>query len=142
MERTACCHCGSLRATVSGEPTVVNVCHCKSRTDSCPPRWQVSPYASASPKACHRCSRQAPRWNVVILSQSKRPPGSQKQEGSTLPPCLSWHRDLQAPVYLAAAHTVLRVLLHTPAQQESVAFPAQALRTHLWGCRRGIPPCG
>ena len=30
MERTACCHCGSLRATVSGEPTVVNVCHCKA----------------------------------------------------------------------------------------------------------------
>jgi hypothetical protein len=63
-----------------------------------------------------------------MLSQSKRPPGSQKQEGSALPPCLSWHRDLQTPVYLAAAHTVLRVLLHTSAQQESVAFPAQALR--------------
>jgi hypothetical protein len=30
MERTACCHCGSLRATVSGEPTIVNVCHCKA----------------------------------------------------------------------------------------------------------------
>ena len=30
MERTACCHCGSLRATVGGEPTVVNVCHCKA----------------------------------------------------------------------------------------------------------------
>jgi hypothetical protein len=29
MERTACCHCGSLRATVSGEPAIVNVCHCK-----------------------------------------------------------------------------------------------------------------
>src|ERR1700751_738982 len=30
MERTACCHCGSLRAMVSGEPTIVNVCHCKA----------------------------------------------------------------------------------------------------------------
>jgi hypothetical protein len=30
MERTACCHCGSLRATVSGEPVIVNVCHCKA----------------------------------------------------------------------------------------------------------------
>ena len=26
MERTACCHCGSLRAKVSGEPVIVNVC--------------------------------------------------------------------------------------------------------------------
>src|SRR6185312_6019825 len=38
--------------------------------------------------------------------------------------------------------TVLRVLLHTSAQQESAAFPAQALRTHLWGYRRGIPRAG
>jgi hypothetical protein len=30
MERTACCHCGALRATATGEPTVVNVCHCKA----------------------------------------------------------------------------------------------------------------
>ena len=30
MERTACCHCGSLRATVTGEPTAVNACHCKA----------------------------------------------------------------------------------------------------------------
>jgi len=30
MERTATCHCGSLRVTVTGEPTVVNVCHCKA----------------------------------------------------------------------------------------------------------------
>lgn len=30
MGRTACCHCGSLRLTVTGEPAVVNVCHCKA----------------------------------------------------------------------------------------------------------------
>ena len=31
MERTACCQCGSLRATVmTGEPVAVNVCHCKA----------------------------------------------------------------------------------------------------------------
>lgn len=30
MERTACCQCGSLRATVTGEPVVVNVCHCRA----------------------------------------------------------------------------------------------------------------
>lgn len=30
MERTACCHCGSLRATVSGEPVIVNVRHCNA----------------------------------------------------------------------------------------------------------------
>jgi hypothetical protein len=30
MERMARCHCGSLRATVVGEPTLVNVCHCKA----------------------------------------------------------------------------------------------------------------
>lgn len=28
MTRTAQCHCGSLRATVSGEPEQVNICHC------------------------------------------------------------------------------------------------------------------
>ena len=30
MERTAQCQCGSLRAIVTGEPTAVNVCHCKA----------------------------------------------------------------------------------------------------------------
>ena len=30
MDRTACCQCGALRATVTGEPTVVNACHCKA----------------------------------------------------------------------------------------------------------------
>ena len=30
MERIAQCHCGSLRATVNGEPDFVNVCHCKA----------------------------------------------------------------------------------------------------------------
>ena len=30
MERTACCHCGSLSLTATGEPTVVNCCHCKA----------------------------------------------------------------------------------------------------------------
>ena len=30
VERTAQCQCGSLRATVTGEPTVVNACHCKA----------------------------------------------------------------------------------------------------------------
>jgi hypothetical protein len=30
MERTGCCHCGSLRVTVSGEPTIVTVCHCRA----------------------------------------------------------------------------------------------------------------
>jgi len=30
MERTGSCLCGSLRATVSGEPLFVNVCHCKA----------------------------------------------------------------------------------------------------------------
>ena len=30
MERTACCHCGALRVTVSGESTIVNVCQCKA----------------------------------------------------------------------------------------------------------------
>jgi hypothetical protein len=29
MERLAQCHCGSLRATASGEPILVNTCHCK-----------------------------------------------------------------------------------------------------------------
>jgi hypothetical protein len=28
MERTAQCHCGALRIVVSGEPTLVAVCHC------------------------------------------------------------------------------------------------------------------
>ena len=28
MERTALCHCGSLRVTVSGDPDRVYVCHC------------------------------------------------------------------------------------------------------------------
>jgi hypothetical protein len=30
MERLAQCHCGSLRATTSGEPLLVNICHCKA----------------------------------------------------------------------------------------------------------------
>jgi hypothetical protein len=30
MERKGGCLCGSLRATVSGEPLIVNVCHCKA----------------------------------------------------------------------------------------------------------------
>ncbi|HUN40853.1 MAG TPA: GFA family protein [Acetobacteraceae bacterium] len=30
MERVAQCHCGSLRAITSGEPLLVNVCHCKA----------------------------------------------------------------------------------------------------------------
>lgn len=30
MERLAKCHCGSLRATTSGEPLLVNMCHCKA----------------------------------------------------------------------------------------------------------------
>ncbi len=30
MKRTAQCHCGSLRAIVSGEPAAVNCCHCKA----------------------------------------------------------------------------------------------------------------
>jgi hypothetical protein len=30
MERKARCQCGSLRATVSGEPTIVVACHCKA----------------------------------------------------------------------------------------------------------------
>lgn len=30
MERIARCHCGSLRATVKGDPDFVNVCHCKA----------------------------------------------------------------------------------------------------------------
>jgi hypothetical protein len=30
MERLAQCHCGALRATASGDPLVVNVCHCKA----------------------------------------------------------------------------------------------------------------
>jgi hypothetical protein len=30
MERTAQCHCGSLRAIASGEPGRVYVCHCKA----------------------------------------------------------------------------------------------------------------
>jgi hypothetical protein len=30
MERRACCHCGSLRVAVTGEPTAVNVCHCQA----------------------------------------------------------------------------------------------------------------
>jgi hypothetical protein len=30
MERLAQCHCGSLRATTSGEPLLVNMCHCKA----------------------------------------------------------------------------------------------------------------
>lgn len=28
MERVAQCHCGSLRAVTSGEPLLVNMCHC------------------------------------------------------------------------------------------------------------------
>jgi hypothetical protein len=30
MRRTAQCHCGSLRAIVSGEPRINNVCHCRA----------------------------------------------------------------------------------------------------------------
>jgi hypothetical protein len=30
MERLAQCHCGSLRATTSGDPILVNMCHCKA----------------------------------------------------------------------------------------------------------------
>jgi hypothetical protein len=30
MERLAQCHCGSLRATTSGEPLYVGICHCKA----------------------------------------------------------------------------------------------------------------
>ena len=30
MERVAECHCGQLRATTSGEPGSVYVCHCKA----------------------------------------------------------------------------------------------------------------
>ena len=30
MERTAECHCGSLRAIVSGDPEWVDLCHCKA----------------------------------------------------------------------------------------------------------------
>ena len=30
MERLAQCHCGSLRATTSGDPLLVNMCHCKA----------------------------------------------------------------------------------------------------------------
>jgi hypothetical protein len=30
MERTAACHCGSLRVTTTGDPEWVNVCHCKA----------------------------------------------------------------------------------------------------------------
>jgi hypothetical protein len=30
MERVERCHCGSLRAIVSGEPTLSCVCHCKA----------------------------------------------------------------------------------------------------------------
>jgi hypothetical protein len=30
MERIAECHCGSLRATASGDPEQVDLCHCKA----------------------------------------------------------------------------------------------------------------
>ena len=30
MERIAQCHCGTLRATTSGEPLLVAICHCKA----------------------------------------------------------------------------------------------------------------
>jgi hypothetical protein len=30
MERLAQCHCGSLRASTSGDPILVNMCHCKT----------------------------------------------------------------------------------------------------------------
>jgi hypothetical protein len=30
VDKTAQCQCGSLRVTVTGEPTVVNACHCKA----------------------------------------------------------------------------------------------------------------
>jgi hypothetical protein len=30
MERLAQCHCGSLRATTSGEPLAVAICHCQA----------------------------------------------------------------------------------------------------------------
>jgi len=30
MTRTARCHCGALRATVTGEPEWVNICHCSA----------------------------------------------------------------------------------------------------------------
>ena len=30
MERLAQCHCGSLRATTSGDPILVGMCHCKA----------------------------------------------------------------------------------------------------------------
>jgi hypothetical protein len=30
MERLAQCHCGSLRAKTSGDPVMVNMCHCRA----------------------------------------------------------------------------------------------------------------
>jgi hypothetical protein len=30
MERLAQCHCGSLRAKTSGEPVMINMCHCRA----------------------------------------------------------------------------------------------------------------
>jgi hypothetical protein len=30
MERTAQCHCGSLRAIAVGQPRINNVCHCRA----------------------------------------------------------------------------------------------------------------
>jgi hypothetical protein len=30
MERLAQCHCGALRVTTSGDPLLVNMCHCKA----------------------------------------------------------------------------------------------------------------
>ena len=30
MRRLAQCHCGSLRATTSGDPVLVNMCHCEA----------------------------------------------------------------------------------------------------------------
>ena len=30
MEKLAQCHCGSLRAVTSGDPVLVNICHCKA----------------------------------------------------------------------------------------------------------------
>ena len=92
MERVACCHCGSLRVSVSGEPTVVNICHCK---------------------ACQRRTGAIMHSGAYFQKSQVRVEGAEKlytrdvQEGRTIsfhfcPICGSsvyWHLDLRPEHY-------------------------------------------
>src|SRR5262249_53477920 len=114
MERAACCHCGSLRATVTGEPTVVNVCHCK---------------------ACQRRTGAVMHSGVYFAKSQVRIEGPEKvytrdaQEGRKIsfhfcPTCGSsvyWDFDLRPEHYASRwAHLRIRIFHHRPTQSGKI----------------------